>query len=142
MQAPWHTQFRPASVIEMNNFYTATVYNKGAEVIRMIHTLLGESGFRAGMDLYFERHDGQAVTCDDFVAAMQDASGVDLNLFKNWYSQSGTPVVSVTDKYDAETQTYHLTMTQNTPVTADQSVKQVLHIPVDIELLSVEGKAF
>lgn len=139
---PMAHPIRPASVIEMNNFYTATVYNKGAEVIRMIHTLLGEVGFRAGMDLYFERHDGQAVTCDDFVAAMQDASGVDLNLFKNWYSQSGTPVVTVTDKYDAESQTYQLTMSQNTPVTADQSVKQVLHIPVDIELLSADGTPF
>jgi len=139
---PMAHPIRPASVIEMNNFYTATVYNKGAEVIRMIHTLLGESGFRAGMDLYFERHDGQAVTCDDFVAAMQDASGVDLSLFKNWYSQSGTPIVTVTDSYNAEKQIYSLTMMQNTPVTADQSVKQVLHIPVDIELLDTEGCAF
>jgi len=136
---PMAHPIRPASVIEMNNFYTATVYNKGAEVIRMIHTLLGEQNFRAGMDLYFERHDGQAVTCDDFVASMQDASGVDLTLFKNWYSQSGTPQVTVTDNYDAKSNTYTLSMQQHTPITADQKVKQILHIPVDIELLDEQG---
>ncbi|QUM89390.1 aminopeptidase N [Moritella sp. 36] len=136
---PMAHPIRPASVIEMNNFYTATVYNKGAEVIRMIHTLLGEQNFRAGMDLYFKRHDGQAVTCDDFVASMQDASSVDLTLFKNWYSQSGTPQVTVTDHYDAESNIYTLSMQQHTPSTADQKVKQVLHIPVDIELLDAQG---
>ncbi|MFT5808804.1 MAG: aminopeptidase N, partial [Moritella dasanensis] len=136
---PMAHPIRPASVIEMNNFYTATVYNKGAEVIRMIHTLLGEANFRAGMDLYIKRHDGQAVTCDDFVAAMQDASDVDLTLFKQWYSQSGTPEVTVTDHYDAQTKTYTLSMQQHTPSTADQKVKQVLHIPVDIELLDEQG---
>lgn len=136
---PMSHPIRPASVIEMNNFYTATVYNKGAEVIRMIHTLLGEKNFRAGMDLYFERHDGQAVTCDDFVASMQDASSIDLSLFKNWYSQSGTPVVSVSDSFDAERKIYSLTLKQETPVTADQAVKQALHIPVDIELLDPSG---
>lgn len=136
---PMAHPIRPASVIEMNNFYTATVYNKGSEVIRMIHTLLGEKNFRAGMDLYFERHDGQAVTCDDFVASMQDASGIDLDLFKNWYSQSGTPQVTVTDSYDAVNKTYTLSMVQHTPSTADQKVKQVLHIPVDIELLDEQG---
>jgi len=136
---PMAHPIRPASVIEMNNFYTATVYNKGAEVIRMIHTLLGEQNFRAGMDLYFERHDGQAVTCDDFVASMQDASAIDLSLFKHWYSQSGTPQVTVSDNYDAECNTYTLSMSQHTPITADQKVKQVLHIPVDIELLDEQG---
>lgn len=136
---PMAHPIRPASVIEMNNFYTATVYNKGAEVIRMIHTLLGEANFRAGMDLYFKRHDGQAVTCDDFVASMQDASGVDLTLFKNWYSQSGTPSITVTDHYNAETQVYTLSIQQHTPSTADQKIKQILHIPVDIELLDEQG---
>ncbi len=138
---PMSHPIRPASVIEMNNFYTSTVYNKGAEVIRMIHTLLGELKFRAGMDLYIQRHDGQAVTCDDFVAAMQDASGVDLTLFKNWYSQSGTPEVTVTDCYDEVTQTYTLSMRQQTAETADQKIKHDLHIPVDMELLDPQGAA-
>jgi aminopeptidase N len=132
---------RPASVIEMNNFYTATVYNKGAEVIRMYHTLLGEAKFQQGMQLYIERHDGQAVTCDDFVAAMQDASGVDLTLFKRWYSESGTPDVAVSDHFDAQTNTYSLTFKQSNKATADQKVKQILHIPVDIELLDTTGQA-
>ncbi|MGL4833603.1 MAG: aminopeptidase N, partial [Shewanella sp.] len=88
---PMSHPIRPESVIEMNNFYTVTVYNKGAEVIRMLHTLLGEAKFQAGMKCYFERHDGQAVTCDDFVAAMEDASGIDLRQFRLWYSQAGTP---------------------------------------------------
>ena len=91
---------RPDSYVEINNFYTVTVYNKGAEVIRMMHTLLGAEKFRKGMDLYFERHDGQAVTCDDFVAAMADASGIDLTQFSRWYSQSGTPVISVEEEWD------------------------------------------
>jgi aminopeptidase N len=86
---------RPSSFVEINNFYTLTVYNKGAEVIRMLHTLLGPETFRRGMDLYFERHDGQAVTCDDFVAAMESAWGRDLNQFKLWYSQAGTPELTV-----------------------------------------------
>ena len=89
---PMSHPIRPEKVIEMNNFYTVTVYSKGAEVIRMMHALLGKDGFRKGMDLYFERHDGAAVTCDDFVAAMEDASGIDLGQFRRWYSQSGTPV--------------------------------------------------
>lgn len=111
---------RPDSVIEMNNFYTVTVYNKGAEVIRMMHTLLSESRFQAGMKLYFKRHDGQAVTCDDFIAAMQDASGVDLQHFSLWYSQSGTPTVSVTEQYDEVSKCYSLVIKQHTNATADQ----------------------
>ncbi|PJF32858.1 MAG: aminopeptidase N, partial [Phototrophicales bacterium] len=90
---PMAHPIRPDSYIEMNNFYTVTVYNKGAEVIRMMHTMLGESGFRAGMDLYFERHDGQAVTCEDFVRAMEDANKIDWTQFRLWYSQAGTPSV-------------------------------------------------
>ncbi|MFM2476721.1 aminopeptidase N [Celerinatantimonas sp. MCCC 1A17872] len=137
---PMAHPIRPEKVIEMNNFYTLTVYEKGAEVIRMMHTLLGEAKFQAGMALYFERHDGQAVTCDDFVQAMEDASGIDLGLFRRWYSQSGTPHLSVKDSYDASTQRYTLTLAQMTPATADQSEKLPLHIPVDIELLTQDGK--
>ncbi len=111
--SPMAHPIRPDSYIEMNNFYTATVYEKGCEVIRMIHTLLGEAGFRKGMDLYFERHDGQAVTCDDFVAAMADANHYDFELFKNWYSTAGTPEVHVTSQYDAAKQTYTLHFKQS-----------------------------
>src|SRR5512141_1304294 len=103
---------RPASYIEINSFYTATVYQKGAEVVRMIQTLIGKPAFRRGMDLYFERHDGQAVTCDDFVAAMQDASGVDLAQFRFWYSQAGTPTLKVRGSYDVAAQTYTLGVEQ------------------------------
>ncbi|NRD74030.1 aminopeptidase N [Shewanella sp. VB17] len=131
---------RPDSVIEMNNFYTVTVYNKGAEVIRMMHTLLGESRFQAGMKLYFKRHDGQAVTCDDFIAAMQDASGVDLQHFSLWYSQSGTPTVSVTEQYDEVSKCYSLVIKQHTNATADQLDKAPLHIPFDLELISSDGE--
>lgn len=138
---PMAHPIRPEKVIEMNNFYTVTVYDKGAEVIRMMHTLLGEEGFMQGMKLYFERHDGQAVTCDDFVNAMADANQQDLTQFKHWYSQSGTPVVNATAEYDSQQQRYALTLTQTHPATADQSEKTALHIPIKIELLSPEGKA-
>ncbi|MCB5161881.1 aminopeptidase N [Marinomonas algarum] len=130
---------RPASFIEISNFYTLTVYEKGSEIVRMIHTLLGEEKFRAGSDLYFERHDGQAVTCDDFVAAMEDASSIDLTQFRDWYSQAGTPIVTVTDSYDESTKTYQLTMTQETLPTPGQDSKVALHIPVRMGLLSQEG---
>jgi len=136
---PMSHPIRPESVMEMNNFYTLTVYEKGSEVIRMLHTLLGEEKFQQGIQLYVQRHDGQAVTCDDFVAAMQDASGIDLALFKRWYSQSGTPQVVVTDHYDEANQTYQLTFKQKTLPTADQAKKLPLHIPVDIELLDKNG---
>ena len=112
---------RPESYQEINNFYTATVYNKGAEVIRMQHTLLGKEGFRRGMDLYFERHDGQAVTIDDFVAAMEDANQVDLTQFKRWYSQAGTPTVSVTTCFKGNA--LRLTLKQTCPVTPDGKAK-------------------
>ncbi|MCV2402751.1 aminopeptidase N [Marinomonas sp. C2222] len=131
---------RPASFIEISNFYTLTVYEKGSEIVRMIHTLLGAEKFRAGSDLYFERHDGQAVTCDDFVSAMEDASGVDLTHFKRWYSQSGTPVIEVTDEFDAASGVYRLTMTQHTPETAAQPVTLPLHIPVKMGLLDPNGQ--
>jgi aminopeptidase N len=136
---PMSHPIRPESVIEMNNFYTVTVYNKGAEVIRMMHTILGEEGFQAGMKCYFERHDGQAVTCDDFVNAMQDASGKDLTLFRRWYSQAGTPVVTVKDRFDADKGEYHLTVTQQV---MSQGVKgQTLHIPFSVELLDSAGQS-
>ncbi|TEW56007.1 aminopeptidase N [Psychromonas sp. RZ22] len=138
---PMSHPIRPESVMEMNNFYTLTVYEKGSEVIRMLHTLLGEEKFQQGMQLYVQRHDGQAVTCDDFVAAMQDASAIDLILFKRWYSQSGTPNVFVTDHYNNINNTYQITFKQKTLPTADQAKKLPLHIPIDIELLDNKGNA-
>ena len=131
---------RPQSYIEISNFYTATVYEKGAEVVRMIHTLIGATAFRKGMDLYFERHDGQAVTCDDFVQAMQDASGVDLTQFKRWYDQAGTPVLSFSDAYDASAGTYTLTVRQSTPPTPGEPQKLPLHIPLAIGLVGSQGR--
>lgn len=138
--SPMAHPIRPDQVIEMNNFYTVTVYEKGAEVIRMLHTLLGEQKFQAGMRLYFKRHDGSAATCDDFVQAMQDASGIDLTHFKLWYSQSGTPQLTVTDHYDQASGLYCLSIKQVTPPTADQHDKQPLHIPLDIELYQTNGE--
>lgn len=131
---------RPDSYVEINNFYTVTVYNKGAEVIRMMHRLLGVDHFRKGMDLYFERHDGQAVTCDDFVAAMADASGVDLEQFKLWYSQSGTPVLEVKEEWDAEKQAYTLSVSQSCPATPGQKKKQPFHIPIAFGLVDASGR--
>ncbi len=130
---------RPDSYVEINNFYTVTVYCKGAEVIRMMHTLLGAQGFRRGMDLYFARHDGQAVTCDDFVAAMSDASGVDLEQFKLWYSQAGTPLLRVSESWDGEDGRYTLTVQQSCGPTPGQEVKQPFHLPVNIGLLDGRG---
>ena len=131
---------RPASYIEINNFYTATVYEKGAEVIGMYQTLLGERGFRKGMDLYFQRHDGQAVTCDDFLDAMADANGADLDQFKLWYSQAGTPEVHVSGSYDAASRVYELSLRQNLPSTPDGVVKQPMRIPVAVGLLDGAGQ--
>ena len=138
--SPMAHPIRPDQVIEMNNFYTLTVYEKGSEVIRMMHTLLGEENLQKGMQLYFERHDGSAATCDEFVQAMEDASNVDLSQFRRWYSQSGTPIVSVRDDYNPELEQYTLHVTQHTPITADQKEKLPLHIPLDIELYDNEGK--
>ncbi len=137
--SPMSHPIRPDKVIEMNNFYTLTVYEKGSEVIRMMHTLLGEEKFQKGMQLYFERHDGTAATCDDFVETMQDASGVDLTQFKRWYSQSGTPTVNVKTNYNSETRTYTLVLKQFTAPTQEQSEKKPLHIPFNIELYSKDG---
>ncbi|MCO7503037.1 MULTISPECIES: aminopeptidase N [unclassified Pseudomonas] len=130
---------RPDSFIEISNFYTLTVYEKGSEVVRMVHTLLGAEGFRKGSDLYFERHDGQAVTCDDFIKAMEDASGVDLTQFKRWYSQAGTPRLNVSEAYDAAAQTYSLTFSQSCPATPDKVEKQPFVIPVELGLLDAQG---
>ncbi|MFC1747438.1 aminopeptidase N [Pseudomonadota bacterium] len=139
---PMSHPVRPASYVEINNFYTLTVYEKGAEVVRMIHRLMGEAGFRKGTDLYFERHDGQAVTTDDFVKAMEDANGADLTQFKNWYSQSGTPVLDCESSYDEAAQTYTLTIRQHCPPTPGQTDKAPYHIPVEVGLLSPSGAEY
>jgi aminopeptidase N len=132
---------RPGSYQEINNFYTVTVYNKGAEVVRMLHHLLGADGFRRGTDLYFDRHDGQAVTTDDFVKALEDANDVDLSQFRLWYDQAGTPVVSVEEDYDPDKGRYALTLSQHTPETPGQKTKQPFHIPIDSALLDASGAA-
>lgn len=131
---------RPDAYIEINNFYTATVYEKGAEVVRMQANLLGPATFRKATDLYFARHDGQAVTTDDFVRCMEDASGRDLGQFRLWYQQAGTPHLSVRDEYDTETGSYTLIFRQHTPPTPDQPVKLPLHIPVAVGLLDAHGR--
>ena len=130
---------RPEHYIEISNFYTVTVYEKGAEVVRMLRNLLGEKGFRKGTDLYFSRHDGQAVTCDDFVKAMEDANDIELTQFKRWYSQAGTPELTVTGKYDASTKRFTLHVEQHTPPTPEKQDKQPLHIPLAVGLLDQAG---
>ena len=131
---------RPDSYIEINNFYTATVYQKGAEVIRMLHTVLGEAGFQKGMRLYVKRHDGQAVTCDDFVAAMADANGIDLTQFKLWYSQAGTPELEIAGHYDSAAGAYELAVAQRCPPTPGQAEKAPMHIPLVVGLLDEQGR--
>jgi len=133
---PMSHPIRPESYIVMDNFYTATVYNKGAEVIRMYQTLLGKEDFRKGMDLYFERHDGQSVTCDDFRAAMADANGRDLTQFERWYDQNGTPELSVDAAYDQATQTYQLSLKQRSSASESH---QPFHMPIRIALLNRDG---
>lgn len=137
---PMAHPIRPDSFIEISNFYTVTVYEKGAEVVRMIHTLLGPELFRKGSDLYFDRHDGQAVTCEDFVLAMEDASGVDLGQFRHWYSQAGTPKLAVSAQYDADEQHYTLTVKQSCPATPGQTSKAPFHIPLAVALLGEAGQ--
>ncbi|PJG86477.1 aminopeptidase N [Conservatibacter flavescens] len=138
--SPMSHPIRPEKVIEMNNFYTMTVYEKGAEVIRMLHTLLGEEKFQAGMKLYVAENDGKAATCEDFVSAMERASGIDLTQFRRWYSQSGTPELTVSDSYDERHHIYHLHVSQMTPPTADQMEKVNLHIPLKIALYDEQGR--
>ncbi len=137
---PMAHPIRPQQYMEISNFYTATVYEKGAEVVRMIHTLIGKEAFRRGMDLYFERHDGQAVTCDEFVQAMEDASGVDLTQFRRWYDQAGTPRVKAAAEYDEAARTFTLALSQRTPPTPGQPEKRPLHIPIAVGLLDAEGR--
>ncbi len=131
---------RPDSYQEISNFYTATVYEKGAELVRMLQTLVGVDGFRCGMDLYFKRHDGQAVTCDEFIAAIADANSRDLTQFKRWYAQAGTPHVSVESRYDAQAFTFELTLSQSTPATPGQSRKEPFHIPFAVGLIGGDGR--
>ncbi|WP_150304066.1 aminopeptidase N [Pseudomonas saliphila] len=130
---------RPDAFMEISNFYTLTVYEKGAEVVRMLHTLLGDAGFRKGTDLYFERHDGQAVTCDDFVKALEEANTVDLTQFKRWYSQGGTPRLAVRSAYDSAAGTFSLSFSQSCPPTPGQSEKAPFVIPVRMALLDEQG---
>jgi len=130
---------RPNSYIRIDNFYTPTVYNKGAELVRMIHTLLGRDGFRRGMDLYIRRHDNQAVTIEDFVAAMQDASGVDLGQFKRWYEQAGRPEITIEDRWDKATKSYELSIAQKAPPTPGQAEKLPMLIPLAMGLLGPDG---
>lgn len=137
---PMSHPIRPASYIEMNNFYTATVYNKGAEVVRMIKTILGPDKFRKGSDRYFEKHDGQAVTCDDFVAAMESTSDYDFSQFKRWYAQSGTPLVEVQSNYDAGTKTLKFGFKQSCADSAKQKNKEAFVIPVTLALFSSSGE--
>lgn len=136
---PMAHSVRPDSYMEISNFYTLTIYEKGSEVVRMIKELVGDVTFRKGSDLYFERHDGQAVTTEDFVLAMEEASGVDLTQFRNWYSQAGTPQLKVSDEFNADAKTYTLTVSQSCPPTPDQPTKLPFHIPLRMGLLNSRG---
>jgi aminopeptidase N len=133
---------RPDSYIRIDNFYTPTVYNKGAELVRMIHTLIGKEGFRRGMNLYIRRHDNHAATIEDFVAAMQDAGGVDLGQFKRWYEQAGTPEITIEDRWDAGARSYELTAQQRVPATPGQPDKLPMLIPLAIGLIGPDGGEF
>ncbi len=137
--SPMAHPVRPDSYMEINNFYTLTVYEKGAEVVRMQHNLLGEADYRKATDLYFQRHDGQAVTTDDFVACMAEAGERDLQQFKRWYSQAGTPELEVGGSYDEQSQRYTLTVKQSCPSTPGLQQKAPLHIPLAVGLLDEEG---
>jgi aminopeptidase N len=131
---------RPETYKEINNFYTATVYEKGAEVVRMVHTLIGPKQFRAGMDLYFERHDGEAATVDQFIQCFGDASGRDMTQFMRWYSQAGTPQVTVTGRFDAAAKTYTLECKQSVPPTPGQPTKEPMVIPLALGLVGKDGR--
>tara|TARA_X000000368_G_scaffold111250_1_gene86560 strand:- start:2656 stop:4386 length:1731 start_codon:yes stop_codon:yes gene_type:complete len=138
---PMAHSVQPESYIEINNFYTVTIYEKGAEIVRMYHTLLGASKFREGTDLYFERHDGSAATVEDFVSAMEEVSGRDLQQFRRWYSQAGTPQVNVTSNFDPIKQTYTLYFTQDCPDSPSQTDKKPFLIPIKIGLVSHDGES-
>jgi len=139
--SPMAHPVRPASFMEINNFYTLTVYEKGAEIVRMYQTMFGVDGFRKGMDLYFQRHDGQAVTTDDFAAAMADANNANLSDFKRWYEQAGTPVVKVKGNWDPATKTYLIECEQSCPPTPECNDKQPFIIPIKTSLISQEGES-
>ncbi len=136
---PMAHPIRPTSYMEINNFYTMTVYEKGSEVIRMMHRLLGKEKYRKAMDLYFKRHDGQAVTCEDFISAMEDGSGVDLTQFRLWYEYAGTPQVTAKGQYDAAKKKYSLRLSQSVPDTPGQTAKKPMHIPIEVGLLDASG---
>ena len=136
---PMSHPIRPESFMEINNFYTLTVYEKGAEVVRMIHTLLGAERFRSGSDLYFRRHDGEAATCEDFICAMEEGGGIDLAQFRNWYSQAGTPEITVSDAFDEQTGCYTLTVEQSCPATPGRQEKAPFVIPLAMGLLGEQG---
>lgn len=140
--SPMAHPVRPESYMEINNFYTVTVYNKGAEVIRMLHTLFGPAGFRKGMDSYFERFDGQAVTTDEYVQAIADANHFDPTQFKRWYSQAGTPELFITGQFDESKHAYHLSVKQICPATPGQSEKSPFLIPLAVGLLDQQGNEF
>ncbi len=137
---PMAHQVRPDSFIEINNFYTVTVYYKGAELVRMMAILLGNENYSRGMNLYFERHDGQAVTIEDFIKAMEDASDIDLKQFRLWYTQAGTPEVKARSHYDPGKQTFRLTLSQTCPPTPGQDIKKPFQIPVSIALFNRKGE--
>lgn len=139
-KSPMAHPVRPESYIEINNFYTMTIYEKGAEVIRMIQTLVNREGFKAGMDLYFATHDGQAVTVEDFVRCFEKANHIDLTQFRLWYSQAGTPLLKVTSVYDSSAKTYTLDVAQTIPKTSGQDQKHPMHIPIKMSLLDAQGK--
>jgi aminopeptidase N len=136
MRAPSPIRCARTSIAEINNFYTATVYEKGAEIVRMIKTLLGEANFRKGMDLYFERCDGTAATVEDFLQAFADVSGRNLSHFARWYEQAGTPRVQVKGAYDAEARAYRLDFTQSTSPTPGQPAKEPMVLPVVLGLVA------
>ncbi len=137
---PMSHPVQPDAYMEINNFYTLTVYEKGAEVVGMIHSLLGDDKFRQGSDLYFSRHDGQAVTIEEFVEAMEEVSGINLKQFRRWYKQSGTPVVNVQSSFDAEAKTYSLSFSQSCPTTPGQSHKKPFVIPIKLGLVDAHGQ--
>ena len=138
--SPMSHPVQPDAYMEINNFYTLTVYEKGAEVVGMIHSLLGDQKFRQGSDLYFSRHDGQAVTIEEFVGAMEEVSGIDLKQFRRWYKQSGTPQVDVQSHYDAEAKTFSLSFSQSCPTTPGQSHKEPFFIPIKLALVGADGE--
>jgi aminopeptidase N len=137
--SPMAHPVQPASYLEISNFYTLTIYEKGAEVVRMLHTLLGNDMFRKGCDLYFSRYDGQAVTIEEFITSMEEVSVRNLTRFRYWYTQAGTPTLSVSDSYDLSTMTYHLTFKQTCPPTSEAHDKEAFHIPVSVALLGERG---